>query len=92
MLTVAVHRGFYSRASKNSLSTSPRKCVLMNRPLRATPASSSVPDSDELSASPAPAATDSQSDAAQGWDPYEVWRTRVLLAPPTGYKKSRGNP
>jgi hypothetical protein len=26
-----------------------------------------------------------------GWDPYEVWRTRVFAAQPTSYNKGRGN-
>lgn len=26
--------------------------------------------------------------AAAGWDPYEVWRTRVLAAQPPGDKKT----
>lgn len=28
---------------------------------------------------------------ASGWDPYEVWRTRVFAAQPSGYKKDRDN-
>jgi hypothetical protein len=29
--------------------------------------------------------------ATTGWDPYEVWRTRVFLPHPASYKKGRGN-
>jgi len=28
---------------------------------------------------PTPAKTDNAKEAAGGWDPYDVWRTRVLL-------------
>lgn len=34
---------------------------------------------------PAPAAS------STGWDPYEVWRTRVFAAQGASYKKDRGN-
>jgi hypothetical protein len=42
------------------------------------PANESVfPSQSKTSATPSPA----------GWDPYEVWRTRVFTGPPTGDKK-----
>jgi hypothetical protein len=28
---------------------------------------------------------------SKGWDPYEVWRSRILVAQPAGYNKPRGN-
>lgn len=28
---------------------------------------------------------------ASGWDPYEVWRTRVFVPQPNRYKGGRGN-
>jgi len=36
------------------------------------------------------AATDA-AHATTGWDPYEVWRTRVFLPQPKSYNKGRGN-
>jgi len=32
-----------------------------------------------LTAIPTPAKPDTAQEAPRGWDPYEVWRTRVLM-------------
>jgi hypothetical protein len=33
-----------------------------------------------------PAATTAAAPSSAGWDPYEVWRTRVCTTPPAGDK------
>jgi hypothetical protein len=35
--------------------------------------------------------TDAPASPATGWDPYDVWRSRVFAAQPAGYNKGRDN-
>jgi hypothetical protein len=48
----------------------------------------------KLPEAPSPAAKEPQTapaPAASGWNPYEVWRTRVFLPLTSGYNSRRGN-